>query len=203
MQSACIVSRASIDFSNCRNYIITFAELSGIKQRCSGPRGEKKKKKHSRDERETLRGFEGKGKREQRVEERQCEISLRYLLLIFQRANESTIPWPRCILRKQMEYREEAIQTRRRHHPGGQSVAGERYSNGINFCRIAPSISGRNLDAQPSLRRKQREQTVLADSYNVLQPLIWISYGYLFTVPPFPPFETVFDGVIDFHGNSC
>lgn len=30
-------------------------------------------------------------------------------------------------------------------------VAGERYSNGINFCRIAPSVSGRNLDAQPSV----------------------------------------------------
>lgn len=52
----------------------------------------------------------------------------------------------------------------------------------------------------PSTPFAKREETVLADSYIVLQPLIWISYGYLFTVSLSS--ETVFDGVIDFHGNS-
>lgn len=34
----------------------------------------------------------------------------------------------------------------------------------------------------PSTLSPNREQVVLADSYIVLQPLIWISYGYLFAV---------------------
>lgn len=149
------------------------------------PRGEKKK--HSRERllrgrREGKEGTMGRGEEEEE-EERQREISLRCLSVDSpksQRRVDDSVP--RCVLRKQMEYREE-------NDTNAASVADERYSNGINFCRIGPSVSGRNLDAQPSLRWKQREQTVLADSYNVLQPLIWISYGYLFTVFSTSPFS--------------